>query len=171
MGTNARWKKANSAQILWILIIAAVSYGALSAYAWYRQHNEFLAVQFERPDGALTETFYLEVAANEAQRTKGLMFRKSKDLPKNGGMLFIFPSQKLQSFWMKDTPTSLDIIFINQDMQVVGVVNNAQPFSTAPLGVNRPSTYVVEVHAGTAKEKGIVEGAKFKPLRTIPVAQ
>ena len=53
----------------------------------------------------------VEIADDDYSRVKGLMYREN--IPENQGMLFIFEEEKLQYFWMKNTPTSLDIIYIN----------------------------------------------------------
>ena len=53
----------------------------------------------------------LEIADSEYERQLGLMNRK--EMKENEGMLFIFPQQEYQSFWMRNTLISLDIMFVN----------------------------------------------------------
>ena len=59
------------------------------------------------------ETFALELAADPASRETGLMNRT--DIPKDGGMLFVFPEReiKVQSFWMKNCPIDIDIVYLD----------------------------------------------------------
>jgi uncharacterized membrane protein (UPF0127 family) len=89
----------------------------------------------------------------------GLMFRKSMDDAK--GMLFIFDKSEEHSFWMKNTVMSLDIIFINENKEIVKIHKNTKPFSTESLPSIKPSMYVVEVQAGFTDKYGIKEGDKI----------
>ncbi len=171
MGSNARWKRVNTAQALWLAGVIALLALLMWGFGWYREHAVLFPVQFRHADGSTSPRFQLEVADSESERAKGLMFRRAEDIPAFGGMIFIFPTQVVQTFWMKDTPAPLDMIFINQNLEVVGVISDTAPFSTAQLRVDRPSRYVIEVNAGMAKKNGIVEGARVEPLRPIPVAQ
>src|SRR5262249_40389829 len=51
----------------------------------------------------------VEIADTPQKRSFGLMYRR--DLPESHGMLFLFPREERLSFWMKNTPLPLDIIF------------------------------------------------------------
>ncbi len=100
----------------------------------------------------------VEIVSSPKDRARGLMYRKK--LPEMSGMLFIFPTQDVQTFWMHNTYISLDMIFIeDKTMKVVGVVENAEPMTDTTRDVGRPSRYVVEVNAGFAKRHGITVGA------------
>jgi hypothetical protein len=101
----------------------------------------------------------IEIAANDSSRMMGLMFRKSMDDAK--GMLFIFDKSEEHSFWMKNTVMSLDIIFINENKEIVKIHKNTKPFSTESLPSIKPSMYVVEVQAGFTDKYGIKEGDKI----------
>ncbi len=74
--------------------------------------------------------FHVDVADTPGKREIGLMYRT--DLADDRGMIFIFPSESQQSFWMKNTPRSLDMIFIGRDRRIVGIVEQATPFSLDP---------------------------------------
>jgi len=63
------------------------------------------------------ETFCLELANDEAERTQGLMFRDS--IATHGGMLFVFPDVDLRSFWMKNCNTDMDLIFLDAQGRIV----------------------------------------------------
>ncbi len=108
----------------------------------------------------LIAEFNCEIADTPVKRARGLMFRESLD--ENRGMLFIFPDEKNHSFWMKNTLISLDIIFINQDKQIVGIVENAEPENSQQLKVDRPSKYVLEIKSGLVEKYEIETGQKFK---------
>ena len=71
--------------------------------------------------------FQVEVADTPAKRELGLQYRR--DLAPDRGMIFLFPDESRQTFWMKNTPIPLDMIFIGRDMKVVGIVAQTVPFS------------------------------------------
>ncbi len=113
------------------------------------------SVVFEGPEG-IKARFRVEVADTAEKRRWGLMYRS--ELGADEGMLFVFPDDKAHSFWMKNTPLSLDMIFMDRRRRVVGIIHDTVPFSTRSVGVGLPSRYVLEVRAGLARRKGIVEG-------------
>ncbi len=71
--------------------------------------------------------FNVELATNDAERERGLMFRKS--LPEGRGMLFDFKVDQQVSFWMHNTYIPLDMIFITGSGRIVHVAENAKPMS------------------------------------------
>jgi uncharacterized protein len=108
-----------------------------------------------------------EVARTEAERQRGLMHRER--LAPDEGMLFVFPTAAAHAFWMKNTLIPLDMIFIDDDGRVVGVVERAQPHSLEPRsgGVSR---YVLEVNGGWAAAHAIRKGdrVRFDGLQQLP---
>jgi uncharacterized protein len=102
----------------------------------------------------------VEVAASERQRQYGLMFRKQ--LADDQGMLFLFPTERYNSFWMRNTLIPLDMFFIDSEWNVVGVVENAEPLTDDPRQVDKMSQYVLEVNAGFAARHHLGAGAKVK---------
>lgn len=107
----------------------------------------------------------VEIARTPQERNLGLMYRKQ--LPPKAGMLFLFEKEEVQSFWMQNTYIPLDMIFINSKMQVVGIVQSAEPQTTKSRQVSTPSKYVLEVNAGFAEAHGIFVGTKvyFKNIK------
>jgi uncharacterized membrane protein (UPF0127 family) len=101
-------------------------------------------------------TFQVEVADTPAKREMGLQYRR--ELADDRGMIFIFPVESQQSFWMKNTPIPLDMIFINRDRKIVGIVEQTTPFSLDARSVATPSRYVLEIKGGLAKRYGIQAG-------------
>lgn len=99
----------------------------------------------------------VEIAATDWARGRGLMWRT--DLPEGKGMLFVFPREEVHSFWMKNTLIPLDMVFIGQDLKVVGVVENAQPRTLVSRSVGRPSQYVLEVPGGWSRKIRLAVGA------------
>ncbi len=107
----------------------------------------------------------VEVAATPERQSLGLMYRK--DLAPDAGMLFVFAESREHTFWMKNTPLALDMIFIGDDRRVVGIVKDAVPFTTTPRSVGAPSRYVLEVHAGFSARHGVRPGDRVS-LEGVP---
>ena len=102
--------------------------------------------------------FHLELTTTAEERSRGLMFRQT--MSDEWGMLFIYPSQKKLTFWMKNTYIPLDMVFISSDHHVVGVVHDAVPHTTESRQVEGESQYVLELNAGLANRYGIKAGDK-----------
>jgi uncharacterized membrane protein (UPF0127 family) len=100
--------------------------------------------------------FAVELATNDAERARGLMFRKS--LPEGHGMLFDFQTDQPVQFWMRDTYISLDMIFIRGDGRVLNIAQNATPLSDTLIPSAGPVRGVLEVIAGTARKYHIAPG-------------
>ena len=101
-------------------------------------------------------SFVVEIADTPSKREMGLQYRR--DLAADRGMIFLFPTQSQQSFWMKNTPLPLDMIFINRERKIVGIVEQTVPFSLDPRSVTAPSQFVLEINGGLAKRHGIKAG-------------
>jgi len=99
----------------------------------------------------------VEIADTSQLRTRGLMWRS--ELPDGTGMLFIFPAEEVQSFWMRNTLIPLDMLFIDKRMRVVGVVQWAEPQTLTSRTVGKPSIYVLVVPAGWASRNGVRAGS------------
>jgi len=97
-----------------------------------------------------------EVAADEATRARGLMYRR--ELPPGRGMLFVFPRSEEHAFWMKNTFIPLDMIFIDESLRIAGILQQTVPMSAVPVSIGKPSRYVLEVPGGWTREVGIETG-------------
>lgn len=102
----------------------------------------------------------IELAANDEKRTQGLMWRQKME--EHQGMLFVMEQQAMQSFWMLNTYIPLDIIFVNEQRQIVTVRRNTKPQSLDPVTSDQPALYVVEVNAGYCQKHGISVGDKIE---------
>ena len=100
--------------------------------------------------------FKVEVARTQAEKSMGLMFRKS--LAEDHGMVFIYKRPRQVAMWMKNTFIPLDLVFIKSRGEVANVVHDAIPHDETP----RPSTgrvgYVLELAAGVAKKINLRAG-------------
>jgi len=107
-------------------------------------------------------TINLEVTRNTSEQAQGLMFRAA--LPSDRGMLFNFDPPQAISFWMKNVPVPLDMVFIYQG-KVIAIAPNVPPCKANPCAVY-PATPVVtdrviELRAGRTKELGLKLGDRI----------
>jgi uncharacterized membrane protein (UPF0127 family) len=100
--------------------------------------------------------FSVEVAETDAERQKGLMFRKS--LPEGQGMLFDFKQDQEVAMWMRNTLIPLDMLFINADGRIRRIAENTEPLSERTIPSGGPVRGVLEVIGGTARKLGIKPG-------------
>ncbi|MEM6805481.1 MAG: DUF192 domain-containing protein [Bacteroidota bacterium] len=130
-----------------------------------KSFNEPLEPQFIKegtlsllsPDGSNTiRTLDIEIADDAATIEVGMMYRRK--MSDKQGMLFIFNQEKPQSFWMKNTYISLDLIFIGTDRRIVSIQKNAEPLSEKSLPSTGPAQYVLEVIGGFCDKFGVKAG-------------
>lgn len=100
----------------------------------------------------------IEIADDPGSRSVGMMYRKS--MRDDRGMLFIFEETKIQSFWMLNTPLSLDMIFVSPDSTINTIHERTIPHSRESHSSTAPSKYVIEVVAGFCDKHGIQVGDK-----------
>lgn len=100
--------------------------------------------------------FAVEVVSNDADRAKGLMFRK--ELPEGQGMLFDFQRDQEIAMWMRNTYIPLDMIFIAGDGRIRRIAENTEPMSEKIIPSGGPVRGVLEVIGGTARKLGITRG-------------
>ena len=108
-----------------------------------------------------TRLIKAELADTTPEQAAGLMFRTS--LADDGGMLFYpYPPEggapQPASFWMENTPLSLDIVFIRPDGTIARIAANTVPMSQTPIDSGEPVAAVLEVRGGRAAALGIAEG-------------
>jgi uncharacterized membrane protein (UPF0127 family) len=104
--------------------------------------------------------FKVEVASTRKEQIKGLMFRT--EMGSDEGMIFPIDPPRMQSFWMKNTVIPLDIIYIGSDHRILNIVEEAVPYSEAPLFSRGAAIGVLELNGGRAKQLGIVAGDKVE---------
>ncbi len=105
--------------------------------------------------------FDLEIAVTEEDLQLGLMHREN--LPKDAGMLFVFPGEISLTFWMKNTLIPLGILF----MDAHGIVVDIQTMFPQPGAADAellrypsaaPAQYALEINAGVAHSAGFEVG-------------
>lgn len=103
--------------------------------------------------------FWAELAVDAEAQERGLTGRAR--MPHNVGMLFPFPYPKMASFWMKDTPIALDLLFIRPDGTIAAILEG-KPDSLEPIFANEPVSAVFEINYGRSKALGFKVGDKVE---------
>ena len=132
---------------IFILIFFILS---LFFFFWIKSEKKWGRVCFKE------YCFNVQLAQNNIERTKGLMFKKS--LEQSKGMLFLFKKEAKHSFWMKNTLISLDIIWISKDNKVVFISENNQPCKWNDCPSIKPTVdakYVLELNSGIVQKIGL----------------
>tara|TARA_R110000782_G_scaffold207730_1_gene296220 strand:- start:400 stop:873 length:474 start_codon:yes stop_codon:yes gene_type:complete len=107
-----------------------------------------------------THEFMVEIADEEPERQRGMMFREP--LADDRGMLFEFPDVTERAFWMRNTPSSLDIIYIDPRGRIVSIASHAVPFSEITIPSRGAASGVLELRAGRADEIGARAGDQVR---------
>jgi uncharacterized membrane protein (UPF0127 family) len=100
--------------------------------------------------------FTVELALTPENRATGLMDRQS--MAADHGMLFRFDQTRDVLMWMKNTPLSLDMLFIAENGRIARIAENTVPFSETVIPSGSPVRYVLELNAGTAAKTGVAVG-------------
>lgn len=161
------------------VVIALAGVGLYFYWYYYRVPTPTYNVKIKG------KAFDLEIADTSKEREQGLMYRKY--LKDNGGMLFVFEKTGWYPFWMKNTYIPLDIIWLNENKEVVYVKEEAKPCASQsddlslnpidrtfnklkqnipfvcdtilPVGMAK---YVIELKGGKAKELNLQNGDKVE---------
>jgi uncharacterized membrane protein (UPF0127 family) len=100
--------------------------------------------------------FNVEMALTTAQQTTGLMFRTL--IPADGGMLFDWGTERTGQMWMRNTVSSLDMLFIRADGTIRTIAERTTPLSLATIDSRGPVRATLEIAAGTAERLDIRVG-------------
>lgn len=98
--------------------------------------------------------FHSLFAISEDEQSRGLMFEAWRPPV----MSFIYSYPKINKFWMKNTPSPLDIIFCCDGE--VQQIHYGKPYSTTIIGDDKTSDLVIEFPHGTILETNIKIGHK-----------
>jgi uncharacterized membrane protein (UPF0127 family) len=115
-------------------------------------------VRFLNDDGSVISEIRVAVVDTDEERNMGLM--DVRDLPQDRGMLFIFEREAPLTFWMANTPLSLDIIYVNKEKEIVTIHANTPPLSEQNFDSSSDAMYAIEVNAGYCLRHDIREGLK-----------
>lgn len=104
----------------------------------------------------------VEIADDAGERARGLMYRKA--LPPGQGMLFVYEAPQPVSFWMRNTPIALDMIFVDAQGEIRHIHPMARPLDETPIAgaaIGDPAPerlMVLEIAGGEAARLGIRPG-------------
>ena len=114
--------------------------------------------------------FTVEIADDDAERSRGLMFRDELDA--NSGMIFIHDEEVPQAYWMKNTKIPLDILYFDRSRKLVSASERVPACSLGdqcpPFPSNGPALYVLELNAGLVESMGVKPGDELVFGPTIP---
>ncbi len=102
----------------------------------------------------------VEVALTPAQLAQGLKYRRR--LPRNRGMLFVFPRTAERSFWMKDTLIPLSIAFIDREGRIIDIRNMEPDGGAASHSPGRPFLYALEMNQGWFERNDVRVGDRVE---------
>ena len=103
--------------------------------------------------------FLTELAATPEAQARGLMFRT--ELGDFEAMLFPSDPPRVRSFWMKNTPLPLDIVFIGPDGRIANIEAGV-PYKIENVRSDGPAAAVLEIAGGRAAELGIEPGDRVE---------
>ena len=108
--------------------------------------------------------YSVEVADDDAERARGLMFRD--ELPVDHGMLFLHDREEPLAYWMKNTKIALDILYFDTGRRLVAQQRDVPPCTLGdgcpPYPSNAPARYVLELNAGQAEQLNLDNGAELR---------
>lgn len=107
-------------------------------------------------DAPGTPELRVEHAVTDDHRAHGLMFRPT--LSDDEGMLFSWSREERRGFWMKNTCLALDMLFLNAEGRILGVLEQVPPMNQATRTIPCPAAHVLEVRAGWTREHGVEPG-------------
>ena len=110
------------------------------------------------------------IADTDPRRMRGLMFETESFLADDKGMLFVFDEPGNRSMWMKNMQFHLDIIWFNENGNVVSIEKNVPPcitpvevMSCKSVGVSADNAkYVLELISGYVDEYSITEDSQLE---------
>ena len=105
----------------------------------------------------------VEIAQNNAERTRGLMDRSALD--SGSGMLFIFPREQYLNFWMKNVSFPLSIAYIDSTGKILQITDMKENNDVLTYPSRNPARYALEVNKGFFEKNQIVEGC-FVDIRS-----
>src|SRR4030095_6583776 len=148
------WSLRNIIIIVVVLIAIVASYFLFFKGPRFKKDGELTFLK--KDTRQLISKIDIEAAIDREKQMQGLMYRSHMDEDK--GMLFIYPNESREAFWMKNTLIPLDIAFVDGKGQIDTIYRNAIPLDTTPLPSRKRIQFVVETNGGYSNRHGIKEG-------------
>ncbi len=111
------------------------------------------------------QTVIADIAATDATREKGLMFRTK--MAKNEGMLFVFPQIGYHAMWMRNTPINLSVAYIDEQGKIISI-HEMEAFNETAHQALGPARYALEMNAAWFSQHKIQSGATISGLDKAP---
>ena len=154
------------AQALIPITIAAVIVGVVGLMT-LPQDSKLESVEFPRGTILIDDIpLEVQIADSEPRRVRGLMFQDQ--LPLDQGMIFVFDDPGLYSLWMLNMQFSLDMIWFDQDGNIVHIEKDVPPCKTVlelttcqSVVPDGEALYVLEVTAGFIDQNNITDDSKL----------
>ena len=116
------------------------------------------------------EIIQVYIADNDPRRMRGLMWEAQSFLADDKGMLFVFNEPGNRSMWMKNMQFHLDILWFDENGNVVSIKKNVPPcitplevMSCKSVGVSADNAqYVLELVAGYIDQYGVTENSQLQ---------
>jgi uncharacterized protein len=167
-GVSSPRKELRRMKTLHFLVvpIAALAFFAMEAVvseSFAQQGGQPMVLEAEKLTIVTAQGSYdfeVEIADETQEHARGLMFRT--ELSPRRGMLFDFGKPRMVSMWMKDTPRSLDMVFLARDGTVLSIAERTVPFSEEIISSGEPVSLVLELNAGVVRMIGLKEGDRLK---------
>ena len=153
---NKRWPKIFG--LFFFIIIFLAQPRRLFCNPSVASNSQHTILYLERSTDSVA--FHVDIASTPQALAQGLMNRHH--LAKDAGMLFVFPKLQKTKFWMKDTYLTLDLVFMDENFNVVQLHENAQPLDLTKIDSDVPVKYVLEISAGSIQHHNIQKGDLFK---------
>lgn len=138
-----------------LFLIVASALHRLTFAAGIPDDMEVSTLELVTRDGA-EHAFLVHVARSPEQRARGLMHVTEMD-PRQG-MLFDSGVEQKAGMWMRNTPLSLDMLFVRADGTISSIQRETEPFSRTPILSTEPVRAVLEVLGGTCERLGVEPG-------------
>lgn len=110
------------------------------------------------PDAPGEPRVAIEIANTPASRERGLMYRTN--MPEDQGMIFTWTDEGERSFWMHDTCIPLDMLYVDADGVIAGVLEQVPAMDETPRAVPCPVLHVLEMNAGWTRAHGVKPGQR-----------
>ena len=155
--------------VFFMILCSLISYPS-SAISDKPKHLEDL-VSWDR-GSAIIQTgenkiikFRVLIAESNRERRQGLMHIEA--MGNDEGMLFIFNPERNVSMWMRNTPLTLDMIFINKDGIIINIAKNTTPYSTKGISSGESIKWVLEINGGSSDRMNIKNGdlVRLNPIK------
>ncbi len=158
--SNRKKKRINQKQILFLFVFICFLVAGSFYYLDLKRISHLKSAEFLNPQGVAYTKLFLEIADTPDKRRTGLMYRQ--ELPLDQGMLFKFDETEIHSIWMKNTYVSLDLLFLNSNLKILGIIEKVPVLNEVSRKIDQPSKYVIELNAGTSEKRGIKVGDTLK---------